>query len=45
MATYKLVGGPSDGELVGDLPDGYVALGTRAISSDDPNAAGPEIAE
>ncbi|WP_460799015.1 hypothetical protein [Microbacterium sp. GXF0217] len=45
MATFKLVGGPNDGEWVDALPDGYVALGTDSISSEDPSADIPQTAE
>lgn len=45
MTRFKLVGGLHDGEIVAELPDGYVRLGTGSLSTGDPNEDIPEVAE
>ena len=45
MTRFRLVGGLHDGEIVEDLPDGYVRLGTGSVASGDPNEEIPETAE
>lgn len=45
MSRFRLVGGPRDGEIVADLPEGYVALGTGSIATKNLGDEMPETAE
>ncbi|WP_156040321.1 MULTISPECIES: hypothetical protein [unclassified Microbacterium] len=45
MGRFRLVGGPQDGEIVEELPEGYVALGTGSIVARSPREEIPETAE
>ena len=39
------MGGPADGELVDELPEGYVDLGTDSVDVDDLDHDAPMVAE
>lgn len=45
MSRFRLVGGPQDGEIATELPEGYVALGTGSIATKSLGEEIPETAE